>query len=135
MFPLHCWLDTAIPSNDPDATLDDESDCAADGCLLSGRYFTIAGFGDEDVEYLWQLIESNGGKALKSKETRVADFAILNINTVPKEDIQAKQLVRITVTTHMLLCRASVYCKLMLPSCSLPCVVKLETFPSCSNKQ
>ena len=78
------------PSADPDATLDEEGEPEQDG-LLSGKCFTIACFSTEHVVHLWKLIESNGGKPVAKDQT--ADYAILPMNTVPEEDLQAKQLV------------------------------------------
>jgi len=43
------------------------------------------------VAHLWQLIESNGGKHVARGQT--ADYAILPMNMVPDEKLQAKQLV------------------------------------------
>lgn len=51
----------------------------------------IAGFANEHVAHLWQLIESNAGKPVTKGQT--ADYAILPMNTVPEEKLQAKQLV------------------------------------------
>ena len=53
--------------------------------------FTIAGFANEHVAHLWQLIECNGGKPVARGQT--ADYLILPMNTVPDEELRAKQLV------------------------------------------
>ena len=53
--------------------------------------FTIAGFANEHVAHLWQLIECNAGKPVARGQT--ADYAILPMNMVPDEELQAKQLV------------------------------------------
>ena len=80
----------AEPSADPDATLD-EDEPEQDGGLLSGRCFTVAGFADEHVEHLWQMIEGNGGK--RARESQTADFAIFPMNTCPDDNMQAKHSV------------------------------------------
>lgn len=43
------------------------------------------------MAHLWQLIESNGGKPVARGQT--ADYVILPMNTVPDEELRAKQLV------------------------------------------
>ncbi len=43
------------------------------------------------MAHLWQLIESNGGKPVAKAQT--ADYAILPMNTIPEEKLQAKQMV------------------------------------------
>lgn len=78
-------------SADPDATLDDEEEEAFQEGLLSGKYFTVAGFSSEQLTHLRHLIEGNGGKAVASGQT--ADYAVLPMNTVLEEDLHAKQLV------------------------------------------
>lgn len=75
----------------------------------------IAGFANEHVAHLWQLIESNAGKPVTKGQT--ADYAILPMNTVPEESLQAKQLVSASLfkilTVHrqnVLLCYFSFSC-------------------------
>ncbi|PFX26384.1 DNA topoisomerase 2-binding protein 1-A [Stylophora pistillata] len=90
-------------SADPDATLDNEEEEEApqDG-LLSGKFFTVAGFSSEHLTHLWQLLESNGGKAVSGGQT--ADYAVLPMNKVPEEDLQAKQLVTFCWLEQSLAC-------------------------------
>ena len=88
-------LDPPGPSADPDATLDEDNEPEQDSGLLSGRYFTVAGFADEHLEHLWQIIESNGGKHVGDRQ--MADYAVFPMNSVPGDNFQAKQLVSHTV--------------------------------------
>lgn len=88
-------IDPPGPSADPDATLDEDNEPEQDSGLLSGRYFTVAGFADEHLEHLWQMIESNGGKRVG--ERQIADYAIFPMNSVSEDNLQAKQLVSYTI--------------------------------------
>ena len=61
--------------------------------LLSGKFFTVAGFADMQLERLKEIIVSSGGKFAGDKQ--IADFAIFPMDMLPDSSTQAKEFVRL----------------------------------------
>lgn len=60
---------------------------------MSGKFFTVAGFADIQLERLKEIIKSSGGKFAGDKQ--IADFAIFPMDMVPDSSTQAKEFVRL----------------------------------------